>query len=125
MAAMNKISIDSFRFSFGSFIFSEIIVFEEDPDVSWEVIESSPAVAKVHLIFCSYFTFSSPTNIFIATSSVITVVCFLTIIISAFFQLTFDLFIFYSAPFAVSINHNTVNSSSFYHFDFSKSFLLD
>lgn len=125
MAVMNKISIDLFRSNVGSFIFSEITAFEEDLFASWGALEFVPVFVMRHLLFYSYFTFSFPPNIFIVASFVIPLVCFLTITISAFFQPIFDLFIFYSVPFAVSINHNTVHSSSFYHFDFSKSFVLN
>jgi hypothetical protein len=124
-AVRNKISIDLFRFNFGSFTFLEIIIFEAVPFVSLEVLEEVPAVAQEHLLFCFYFLFSSPTNIFIAVSSVITLFYFLPKALFAFFQLTFDLFTSYFGPFAASVNHNTANSSSFSHFDFSKSYALD
>jgi hypothetical protein len=107
-AVRNKISIDLFRFNFGSFTFLEIIIFEAVPFVSLEVLEEVPAVAQEHLLFCFYFLFSSPTNIFIAVSSVITLFYFLP-----------------KAPFAFFQLHNTANSSSFSHFDFSKSYALD
>ena len=125
MAVQNNTSIDLLRFNVESFTFSEIIAFEEGLFVSWELLELATVFVMEHSLFCSYFLFSSITNIFIAASFVITLVCFLTITLSAFFQPISDLFIFYFAPSAVSINHNTVHSSSFYHFDFSKSFVLD